>query len=232
MTKKNRSVGSSRKRLWRNFSWGILALLLIAPVNAGAQVANAVVSATNIDSFGNEFWLAFPGNTQSGANDIFVYVVASGPATVTVDFPLAAFSQTHEFTAADITAGDTVFQFILPASAAPVSADIQNNDVVESRGVHITSSPTTLGNGPEPFKVYGFSNFVETADAYLGLPIDALGPKYIIGAYEALTSSAAFSGAQFVAVATEANTTVTVTPTVAIGANLLTLSPKITTAEK
>ena len=171
-----------------------------------------MVSATNIDSFGNEFWIAFPGNTSNGANIVTVYVVASGPAKVTVDFATGGFSQTHEFLLADIMAGNTVFEFNLP-----VSADIQNNDVVESRSVHITSAPTTVaGLGPDPFKVYGFSNFVETADAYLGLPIDALGPDYIVSSYNAFAGNT-IGGSQFVVVATVANTIVKIKPTAAIG---------------
>ncbi|MGE3277324.1 MAG: MBG domain-containing protein, partial [Vicinamibacterales bacterium] len=165
------------------------------------------------DSRGNEFWLAFPGNTNAGANQLFLYLVSTGPAVIDVSYAPVALA-TPFTTQVTFTASGQVQRVDLPATATPYSAaqsaDIQANDVIGDKAIHITST-----GGSSPFTVYGFSNSAATADAMLGLPVNVLGNRYFVAGYGA-TNSTAQSGSQFVVVGTQPNTQVTITPTAVI----------------
>ena len=71
-----------KKSVGRCGRWILAATLvfLIASPRAHAQAPGL------LDSYGTEFWLAFPGNLAPGATQLFLYVVGTGPATVTMDF--------------------------------------------------------------------------------------------------------------------------------------------------
>ncbi len=164
-------------------------------------------------SLGQEFWLAFPGNTATGATQMFLYVVSTGPAEIDVDFaPVGLTPAFHQHVS--MAAANQVVQVTLPDSPSAMTADIQSNDTVETKGIHVSSSA-----GSSPFSVYGFTNANQTADAYLGLPVTTLGVQYYVASYNAL-STATDSGSQFVVVGTVAGTLVTVTPTADIGTHL------------
>jgi len=43
------------------------------------------------DSSGNDFWVAFPGNSAAGANQVFLYIVAQDAAQGTVTYSPTGF---------------------------------------------------------------------------------------------------------------------------------------------
>lgn len=98
-----------------------------------------------------------------------------------------------------VTAG-TVTTVTLPSTV-----DLETNDTVENKGIHVTALAEVT--------VYGLTRIQYTTDAYLGLPVDILGTEHIVLGYPGVGS---FS-AQFALVGTQNGTTVTITPSVTAG---------------
>jgi hypothetical protein len=159
----------------------MLALLLIF----GFSNVNQSVAQS---SKGIDFWICFPGN-HLGAGTRQLYLTAETNAVVNVNIVNPAFATTVNVTAGTLT---TV--------TLPLTVDITSNGIVENKGIHVTSD--------NPVTVYGMSQQNATTDAYLALPVDALGNEYFVLAYTNTLSSV-----QMNVVATQDNTTVTITPT-------------------
>ncbi len=225
-TKPSHFSSSFKASFWSRFRVMLAVVGLLA-----AMVMPSHVSAEK-DSQGKEFWVAFPGNTSIGASQLFIYLVSTGPAEIDVDFaPAALPTPFHQHVS--IAGANQVVKVdlpVAPAVTAAQSADIQANDVVEQKAVHITSTADSA-----EFAVYGFSNGNQTADAFLGFPVDVLGKEYFVVSYGANSTLTAptnvlnvESGSQFVVVGTAAGTTVTITPTAAIAAHVAGLPYTVT----
>ncbi len=93
----------------------------------------------------------------------------------------------------------------------PKEADLGNaNDLIQTNGVHVIAS--------FPVSVYGLNHVPLTSDAYLGLPIKALGKTYLVAAYQNVFSDVPeLNGVQFAIVAAEDGTTVLIDPSVPVG---------------
>jgi hypothetical protein len=139
-------------------------------------------------SQGTEFWIAFPKNFNQG-NDRQLYITAEVNAIVDVNITNPPFSTTI-----NVTAGS------LSTVNVPLAVDISSNGVVENKGIHITSD--------NPVTVYGMSQEGASTDAYLALPVDAIGTDYYVMSYTKTIGTV-----QMTIVATEDNTNVTITPT-------------------
>jgi uncharacterized repeat protein (TIGR01451 family) len=170
----------------------LLVLLLAVSATAMAPRASAQ------DSKGTNFWLAFPENfdvappaTQT------LFISGATDATGTVDIPGIAFSQPFTVTA------DQVTSVPLPANAQMVGVDS-----ISARGIHVTASAEVT--------VYGLNRRQSSTDAYLGLPVDAVGTDYIALGYSGLPGQA---GGEIAVAATVDDTTVSITPTATVGAH-------------
>ncbi len=142
-------------------------------------------------SQGTEFWVAFPANlTQTGARQLYITAEVNTEVNVTIVNP--AFSTTI-----DVAAGT------LATVNLPLSVDVTGNGVVEDKGIHITAD--------NPVTVYGMNQRDASTDAYLALPVDAVGNDYLVMGYTRDYSFSSF--AQLTIVATEDNTSVTIVPT-------------------
>ncbi|MBE0663614.1 MAG: hypothetical protein IH597_14250 [Bacteroidales bacterium] len=162
-------------------------LLLLSFITLLAVVSNPTVLKAQ-SSQGTDFWIAFPKNIYQ-SNPRQLYITAEVNSTVDVNIVNPVFSTT-----VNIPAGT------LATINLPVAVDINSNGVVENKGIHITSD--------NPVTVYGMSQEAATTDAYLALPVDALGTSYYVMTY---VHTAAPS--QMAIVATEDNTAITITPT-------------------
>ena len=174
--------------------WMTLALAILALVLGGRPAASAgpaASAATNPDSLGTDFWLAFPGNYNGGAT-LTLFITGPTATSGTVAMPGVAFS-----TAFTVAPG-TVTSVPLPAGS-----DIQTSDTVENLGIHVTADAEVT--------VYGLNQITATTDAYLGLPTDILGTEYLVEGYENVDI---VEGTEFAVVATQDGTTVTINPTV------------------
>ncbi len=166
----------------------LLSALLLVSLFSGSLFAQS--------SQGTEFWIGFPGNiSSSGLRQL--YITAEANAEVTISITTPAFNTTVNVASGSLTTINL-----------PNQVDIQSNGVVENKGIHITSDV--------PVTVYAMNQQNATTDAYLALPVDAIGTEYYVMAY---TRDVAFSSlnSQMTIVATEDNTSVTITPTASGG---------------
>ncbi|NLN96540.1 MAG: hypothetical protein GX128_10305 [Bacteroidales bacterium] len=139
-------------------------------------------------SQGTEFWLAFPANYDAtGVRQL--YITAENNSVVNINITDPAFSTT-----VNITAGT------LETITLPMAVEVTGNGSIHNKGIHVTSD--------NPVTVYVMSQRDFSTDAYLGLPVDALGNDYYVMAYENNNL-----GIQLTVVATEDNTNVSITPT-------------------
>jgi len=145
--------------------------------------------AQNKDSKGKDFWLMFDGNL--GTPTLTLFITSNVNTSGTVEIPGLSFSQTFNVQANKVTS------VVVPAASAT-----HTSNVVDNKGIHVTSV--------DEVTVYGLNYIPATADAYLGLPVDALGTDYIVITYK----NSLVNGVQFGVVSTADNNQVTITPTV------------------
>lgn len=148
---------------------------------------------------GSDFWLAYPGNQfPDPANPLLAQLRILGTPgnSVTVSIPGLGSN-----IVASIGANGSA------SVVLPNAVDLGSlNDGVLNRGIHVSSSAN-------PVSVYAISRVKYSSDGYLGLPVEALGAEYVVGAYPNLhVGIPELSGSQFVVTATRPNTTVTITP--------------------
>lgn len=149
--------------------------------------------AAQLDSQGTDFWLMFPGN--NGSQTLTLFIAGDTSTTGVVSIPGLAF--TFPFT---VTPG------VVTSVVLPSNAQVATSDSIGNLGIHVSAQ--------EEVSVYGLSRQRATTDAFLGLPTDILGTEYINLGYK---NSNVVNGTQFGIVATQDNTTVTITPTVTTG---------------
>ncbi len=145
-----------------------------------------------LDSKGTDFWLMFSGNLGTPQLTLFITSDVNATGTVT---PVGGAPIPFSVTAFNVT----------PVTIAGSYAN-HTSDVIDNKGIHVVSDFDVT--------VYGLNYIAYTTDAYLGLPTDILGTDYIVLTYR---NSNIVNGVQFGIVATQDNTTITVTPSVTTG---------------
>ncbi|NTW26473.1 MAG: Ig-like domain-containing protein, partial [Lentimicrobium sp.] len=143
-------------------------------------------------SLGTEFWICFPANIDQGSNSARqLYITAGTASVVNVQIPGLAFSTTVNIPAGTLTTVNL-----------PLTVDVTSNGIVDNKGIHVTSD--------NPVTVYAMNSRNASTDAYLALPVDALGTDYLVMGYTRDADNPLF--AQMTIVATEDNTAITITP--------------------
>ncbi len=164
----------------------------------GAFVAVLMITAwsgtsySSLDSKGTDFWLMFNGNLGTPTLTLFVTSDVNTSGTVT---PQGGAPIPFNVVA------NTVTPVLIPASYAT-----HTSDVIDNNGIHVVSNNEVT--------VYGLNYIAFTTDAYLGLPTDILGTSYVVLTYR---NSNIVNAVQFGIVATQDNTTITITPSVTTG---------------
>jgi RHS repeat-associated protein len=146
---------------------------------------------------GTDFWLMFPANYDGGPPvggnppQLVPQLLISSDAQTsgTVSIPGMQFSQDFSVTPGQVT---TV--------TLPYNVDVLTADIVENKGIHVTSQ--------KPVAINGLSYYQFTSDGYLGLPTPVLGTSYYVMDYPKV-----FWPGEFGIVAAYDGTTVTITPT-------------------
>lgn len=141
-------------------------------------------------SRGKDFWLMFNANNIDGDPVLSLFITGDINTSGTVSIPGQSFSTNFTVTAGTVT---TV--------SLPLSAHITTSDVIENRAVHITSVDDVV--------VYGLNRRQYTTDAFLAIPTNSLSNEHIVLTYFTNLASAP---SQLGIVASEDNTTVTITP--------------------
>ena len=149
------------------------------------------------DSQGTEFWMAFPAATTT--QNYTLFVSAEQTTQVLVQIPHLAFAHATDVPAEGLVAIE------LPQETVMSRFD---NDVIENKAVHVVADGEVT--------IHALLDGQLSSDAYLPLPVDALGTDHLIMSQ---TTGCSFGCgvSEFTIVATEDNTTVTITPTVDAG---------------
>lgn len=172
-------------------------LLLLAICALPAGTAPAALAA---DSRGTDFWLGFPAAEDplvgSPAHRLLITAPVATEGAVSV--PGTAFNQGFAVVPGGMTTVD------VPAAVEHVAADT----VAAGKGIHVTAG--------QPVAVQAVYEVEGLTDGYLALPTSLLGTSYRVLDYP---GNVGCGEAEFEIVGTQAATTVTVTPSTAIGSH-------------
>ncbi len=109
----------------------------------------------------------------------------------------------------------------LPREVDPGNLNGATGQGIANLGIHVTST--------DDISVYGLNQMKFTTDAYLALPVDALGKQYVVSGWQ---SSSAGQYSQATLVASEDNTQLTIVPSVNLNAQLVQGVPFSVTLDK
>jgi hypothetical protein len=152
------------------------------------------IPAPVITSMGTDFYLTLPDH-------LCVSVPSQCPGSVTNT--LVVTSSTATSVDVTINKGAPVpYDLVGGMVEIPLSNDVVLilNETIEDKAIHVTSL--------SPVSVHVVSESTVSADGYLALPTAGLGTSYYVMAY----ASNSQTGSEFAMVATQDNTTVTITP--------------------
>lgn len=168
-----------------------------SPAQATASTSAPALAAV-LTSTGTDFYLTLPNhlcvsdpsqcNYAPVANKMIVASATATTGNVAFNGVTTAFS---------VAAGGETEITLDPAVV------LTSNETVEAKGIHVTAL--------SPVSVHVVSESATSADGYLALPTSGLGTNYYIMSY----ASSRYTGSEFAVVATQNNTTVTITPTAA-----------------
>ncbi|HDQ25676.1 MAG TPA: hypothetical protein ENN43_02900, partial [bacterium] len=116
------------------------------------------------DTKGTKFWLAFPGSyfaSPKAGKNLYLYITSDTSTTGNVYIPALFFNQNFS-----VNAGETTVVEL------PGACELRSPNTIESRGIRVTAGA--------PVTVYGMSKDVTISDAFLGMPVTALGTEYFI----------------------------------------------------
>lgn len=168
----------------------ISAALLLLSITAVAQVQPP-------DTRGREFWMGFMQNA-SGTQQLSVKIAAAQATTGTLSVPLAGWSTSFSVAANGVT-----------SVAVPSIYETTGSETAQPKGLYLTSvEPVTV-------TLVNYQN--QTTDAAQLLPLKSLGTSYRVDALPG-TSTAYQNGqyifrSEFMVVATQDGTEVSITPT-------------------
>lgn len=145
------------------------------------------------DTKGTDFWFMFNRNDLSTPQTLSIFITSGVNTSGVVSIGGLGFSQPFNVTANTVT---TV--------VVPNAASVHTSDVVDNLAIHVTAL--------QEVTVYGLNRVSFTTDAFLALPTDILGTDYRYMNYKENGN-----GHLMGIVATENNTTVTITPKIAMG---------------
>ncbi|MBK8039209.1 MAG: hypothetical protein IPK22_19055 [Verrucomicrobiaceae bacterium] len=149
-----------------------------------------------ISNQGNEFIVLFQRN-HDGSPIQTLFATSSEAAFGTIEGPGFANSVSFQIPASGVA-----------TQVIPNTMQLLAFDGVENKGIRVVAD--------RPFQLYGLSQKSATTDAYTAIPVEALGSRYRVLSYPAL-SSGPDTASQFAFVATQDNTSVTITPSVTVG---------------
>ncbi|MFN8361665.1 MAG: T9SS type A sorting domain-containing protein [Candidatus Kapaibacterium sp.] len=195
----------------------LLALLLIALLPVGRVIAQPLEKSSK----GKDFWLTFIPNLHVNSplsDSLFVYIVAEVPTGGRISYRDKAGvvrQQTFQIT-------DPTKVFIFPIHYR----NFELEGYQQGRGVfeNLSQEEDIAGQyfhvvADQDIGVYALSQAQTTSDAFLVLPTRVLGTDYYVMAYNSdgkvngnTVSSNSSTPSEFAVLATEDNTTITVTP--------------------
>jgi uncharacterized protein (TIGR02145 family) len=115
----------------------------------------------SITNVGTDFWIAFPPNTGQATLNLFISSDVATSGTVTSAWP-------------GVNQNFTVVPGIVTQIDLPYTVALSGG--VEEKGIRITAN--------DPIAVYGLNRITFLTDAFLALPVNALGTNYMVLSYQ------------------------------------------------
>ncbi len=169
-----------------------------------------------IDNRGTEFWIGFPDNLFEGNNrpQKVLYISGDVATTGVVQIPglinpstSLPFRQEFVVNPGEVTVVELPSQDVGDNTDNETDFDVEAELIasIQRKGIHVVTG--------DPVTIYGLDLAVSTSDAFLALPVSSLGTEYINLGYEnTFASISHVEGTQFLVVATQDDTQVTLTP--------------------
>jgi len=144
------------------------------------------------DNMGKKFYIAFPSNYYPDAEKK-LFITSDVNTSVNVYIPSPLFNNNFS-----VIAGQTTIVSL------PQNSELKVSDSLSYTTIRITAN--------DDVTVYGINQRLTVTDAFLAIPVDALGTEYIVQSYpSSLTENPTTGGSQFAIVGTVDGTSVTVT---------------------
>jgi len=153
-----------------------------------------IISLEAGTSAGREFIVLFQPNFNNANNSLTLFISAESQTTGEVQIPGLGFISPF-----NVTPG-TVTEVEIPGDAV-----VTVNDDIENKGIVVTAL--------DDINVYGLNEVAFTTDAFVGLPVETFGTSFLPLGWPDGRNGAS----QFAVVASQDNTTVTITPSVDAG---------------
>ena len=209
-----------RKKKFQYFN--LFAASLICSISLFAQT-----DSTYLDAKGNDFWLVFPPNFHNGKlqnfyyydDSLYIFITAEKPTIGIIEYvDLSGRTFSQNFSIPDPTKIYTFsifynnFELLGYNDNSGILLNRNNSELITKQYFHITSD--------NEITVYAHNQAHTTSDACLVLPSDILGMDYFIMSYNSDGEIESFSNdltenstpSQFVILATEDSTIVTILP--------------------
>lgn len=173
------------------FQWMLLALLAF-------QFSHASNAQGTIPSIGVDFWYGYMHNSATTNEELRLFITSQVSTSGTVSIPLQGWSTSFTVTP------NLTTTIIIPNTVGETTG----SDIVETKGIHVTSLDSV--------SLFAINFATYSADASKILPKQSLGTDYLVTAYRGL---AAQSRSEFLIVATENGTQISITPSVTTEGN-------------
>jgi IgGFc binding protein len=170
-----------------------LSTFAFKPALLAIAISAASSAFAAVDNKGSEFFIAFLPNPLSSGQQVELHLTADAPTTVHIEYPTGApvFTSSVNLTPGSVS----IVSLPVTASSTWSANNIQKNVV------------RAYSAANQEFIAYSINRKVETSDAALNLPVDALNTQYLVSAY-----NPRFVGSQFNVYAAYDQTTVTIKP--------------------
>ncbi|MGH1540586.1 MAG: Ig-like domain-containing protein [Arenicella sp.] len=137
------------------------------------SVTVEILSATRATSHeGKDFWLPVTINHTIDNSVYHLFFVSRQDATVTLDMPALGRTETIQLLANEVST------YTIPAADIQQIDGFAVNQLLVDHALHATSD--------KPMTVYVLNQLQFSSDAYLALPVSALGKRYLSGHYQVL----------------------------------------------
>lgn len=173
-----------------------VALLPLSASSLGSPASAAPAPPAIPDTVGTDFWVAFPTN-PIGPTDQKLFLSPTEDGQVTVSDRLGNVLETR-----DLEAG------VITEVSVATSRQIEATDGLDDDTLRLESTA--------PMSVYGAAVLNSASTGFQAFPDDALGTSYRVLAYTSLPGWAD-AASRLTVLATDDDTTITVTPATAVG---------------
>lgn len=175
-------------------SSAVRAMYLMLLVLLFTQISSRSNAQGTIPSIGVDFWYGYMHNSATSDEELRLFITSQVATTGTVDIPLQGWNTTFS------VAPNITTTIIIPN----LVGETTGSDIIETKGIHVTTADSV--------SLFAINFAAYSADASKILPKKSLGTDYLVTAYQGFGTQ---NRSEFLIVATEDNTQIAITPSVA-----------------